>query len=62
LQFIFHTEPSFILENIPWLIAHGAPQIAGGFYLGYIRLSYGIKYSILAHSVLNLLLFAFAEF
>jgi len=49
-----HTEPLLILKNFPWLILQGAPQILAGLYFGYIRLSYGIKYSILTHSVWNL--------
>jgi membrane protease YdiL (CAAX protease family) len=53
---IIHTEPIRVLANLPWLIAQGGVQIAFGLYWGYLRLTYGIKYSIMAHAVWNFLI------
>ncbi len=34
-------------------------QITGGIFLGYIRMKYGIKYSMLFHSLVNLIVLVF---
>ena len=43
--------------NIWYLIGFsfilGSPQILGGFILGYIRMNYGLRYSILFHFLIN---------
>jgi uncharacterized protein len=48
---------SNLTGNIWYLIGFsfilGSPQIVGGFILGYIRMNYGLRYSILFHLIIN---------
>ena len=53
-----HTWPPFsIVSNWPWIIVQGAPQIFDGLYSGYIRIGYGLKWSIATHMVWNICIF-----
>lgn len=43
------------LNNFLYIIPLTLPQIFGGLFLGYTRINFGLKYSILQHSLWNLL-------
>ena len=43
------------LNNLVYIVPLTLPQIFGGLFLGYTRINYGIKYSILQHACWNLL-------
>lgn len=49
------------MKSILFIIPVTLPQIISGFFLGYTRINYGLKYSIFQHSLGNMALIVFSN-